>query len=183
MLELFLGQIPEAIYFALFMIYAKNLKTKRFLFIILMILEYILLKSFLHYTMWFQVLYTFITYVILKVLYKERAQITDIFTFMIGSLILILVCALAYFPIYWIKPNFILSAILVKIILFIVLFSINHRFYKIQSLYKKFWNRNDKVKKKMKSITFRCINLIIFNLMFYLINIAIIFIVWGNGGA
>lgn len=183
MLELFLGQIPEAIYFALFMIYAKNLKTKRFLFIILMILEYILLKKFLHYTMWFQVLYTFITYIILKVLYKERAQITDIFTFMIGSLILILVCALAYFPIYWIKPNFILSAILVKIILFIVLFSINHRFYKIQSLYKKFWNRNDKVKKKMKSITFRCINLIIFNLMFYLINIAIIFIVWGNGGA
>lgn len=175
MLELFLGQIPEAIYFALFMIYAKNLKTKRFLFIILMILEYILLKSFLHYTMWFQVLYTFITYVILKVLYKERAQITDIFTFMIGSLILILVCALTYFPIYWIKPNFILSAILVKIILFVVLFSINHRFYKIQSLYKKFWNRNDKVKKKMKSITFRCINLIIFNLMFYLINVFIVY--------
>lgn len=39
MLELFLGQIPEAIYFALFMIYAKNLKTKRLLYTILMILE------------------------------------------------------------------------------------------------------------------------------------------------
>lgn len=183
MLELFLGQIPEAIYFALFMIYAKNLKTKRLLYTILMILEYVLLKSFLHYNLWFQVLYTFLSYVILKILYKEKAQITDIFTFMIGSLLLIAICALAYFPIYWIKPNFILSAILVKIILFTVLFSINHRFYKIQSLYKKFWNRNDKLPKRMKSITFRCINLIIFNLMFYLINIAILFVIWGNGGA
>lgn len=183
MLELFLGQIPEAIYFALFMIYAKNLKTKRFLYALLMILEYILLTRVIHYNLWFQVLYTFLSYVILKILYKEKAQITDIFTFMIGSLILIVVCALAYFPIYWIKPNFILSAIIVKILLFVVLFSINHRFYKIQDLYKKFWNRNDKLPKKMKSITFRCINLIIFNLMFYLINIAILFVIWGNGGA
>lgn len=182
MLELFLGQIPEAIYFALFMIYAKNLNTKRLLYTILMTLEYVLLTRVIYYNVWFQVLYTFLSYVILKILYKEKAQITDIFTFMIGSLILMLVCALAYFPIYWIKPNFILSAVLVKIILFVVLFSINHRFYKIQSLYKKFWNRNDKLPKRMKSITFRCINLIIFNLMFYLINGFIVYsLVVGRG--
>lgn len=30
MLELLLGQIPEAIYFSLFMIYAKDLKKKEF---------------------------------------------------------------------------------------------------------------------------------------------------------
>ena len=29
LMELFLGQIPEAIYFALFMIFTKNLKEKR----------------------------------------------------------------------------------------------------------------------------------------------------------
>ena len=91
MLELFLGQIQEAIYFALFMIYAKNLKTKRLLYTILMTLEYVLLTRIIYYNLWFQVLYTFLTYAILKILYKEKAQITDIFTFMIGSLIIIAV--------------------------------------------------------------------------------------------
>ena len=47
MLELLIGQIPEAIFFALFMIYAKGLKEKRILFIVLMIVEYLLLKSYL----------------------------------------------------------------------------------------------------------------------------------------
>ena len=47
--ELFLGQIPEAVYFALFLIFTKNLKEKRVLFIILMIGEYLLLKSFIHF--------------------------------------------------------------------------------------------------------------------------------------
>ena len=45
LLELMLGQIPEAIYFALFIILTKELKEKRILFIILMIIEYILLKQ------------------------------------------------------------------------------------------------------------------------------------------
>lgn len=44
MLQLFLGQIPEAIFLALFMIYAKGLKEKRLLFIFLMIIEYLLTK-------------------------------------------------------------------------------------------------------------------------------------------
>lgn len=106
MLELFAGQILEAIYFALFMIFTKRLKNKCILFTILMIAEYILLKQFLHYTMWFQVLYTFITFLILKVLYKQQAQITDIFTFMIGSFILMLISGVPYVIIYFTIQNF-----------------------------------------------------------------------------
>ena len=49
MLELLLGQIPEAIYFALFMIFTKELKTKRILYTILMVIEYVLLKFFIEY--------------------------------------------------------------------------------------------------------------------------------------
>ena len=52
-LELFLGQIPEAIYFSLFMIYAKDLKEKRILFTILMIAEYLLLIYALPFNSWF----------------------------------------------------------------------------------------------------------------------------------
>ena len=86
MIEILLGQIPEALYFAIFMIFVKQLKTKRLVFILLMILEYVLLKYLIHYNMYFQIAYTFFTYIILKVLYKERSQITDIFTFTIGSI-------------------------------------------------------------------------------------------------
>lgn len=85
MLELFLGQIPEAIFFALFMIYAKNIKEKRVLFVALMITEYLLLKYFIKFSIIFQITYTCMTYLIIKVLYKEKSQITDIFTFTMSS--------------------------------------------------------------------------------------------------
>ena len=86
--ELFLGQIPEAIYFALFLIFVKRFKEKRILFIVLMILEYLLLKSFIHFDVWFQIGYTIMTFLTLKVLYKNKAQVTDIFTFGIASIVL-----------------------------------------------------------------------------------------------
>lgn len=174
-LEILLGQIPEAIYFSLFMIFAKNLKTKRFLLIILMILEYLLLKQFLSFTIWFQVLYTFLTFVILKILYREKAQITDIFTFAIGSILLMIISLISLFLVYNIIKNVIVVSIINRFLLFIVLFLLNKHLYKIQDLYKKFWNRNDKIKKKMKTVTFRCINLVVFNLIFYIISVGMIY--------
>ena len=96
LLEIFLGQIPEAICFALFMIFAKDLKEKRILYILLMVIEYLLLKHFIKYNIWFQILYTIMQFVILKVLYKEKSQITDIFTFTISSIILIIISFISY---------------------------------------------------------------------------------------
>ena len=182
MLEILIGQIPEAIYFSLFMIFAKNLKSKRILFTALMVAEYLLLKQFINFNIWFQVIYTFMTFVILKVLYKEKAQVTDIFTFAIGSVVLMIISIVSYF-IVWKTVNiyyFALALNRILIILFLIL--TYNKLYKIQNLYKKFWNRNDKIKKKMKSTTFRALNLVIFNIMFYIINICMIFIIRQNGG-
>lgn len=61
-LEIILGQIPEAIYFALFMIVTKELKSKRTLFVLLMTLEYMLLKHTFVYSIWFHVLYFILSY-------------------------------------------------------------------------------------------------------------------------
>lgn len=44
--EILLGQIPEAIYFAVFMIFAKRLTEKRLLYVTLMIVEIGWLKMF-----------------------------------------------------------------------------------------------------------------------------------------
>lgn len=170
--QLLLGQIPEAIYFALFMILVKNIKEKRILFIILMILEYVLLKLAFPFNMWFQVTYTFMTYIILKLLYREKSQITDIFTFGISSIILmiisIVVCLLF-------RDNMIVIVILSRLLMFGFLFIFRHRLNKIQNLYKLLWNRNDKQSKKIKSTTFRAINVVVFNLMFFVINICLLY--------
>ena len=180
MLELLFGQVFEAIYFALFMIFSKRIKTRKCLFIGLMIVEYLLLKTFLHYTVWFQISYTFITYIILKILYKEKAQVTDIFTFAIGSFLLIISTVPLYFIIYNITQNFIVFAIIARIILICWLFAFRNKLSNIQKVYKKIWNRNDKIKKKIKTTTFRCINVVIFNIMFYIINIIMLYCIYVN---
>ena len=181
-LEEILGQIPKAKYFSLFMIYTKRLKEKRILFIVLMIVEYLLLKHFISFNIWFQISYTIITYIILKMLYKDKSQITDIFTFSIASIILILICGILYFPIWFTINNYILYAVLTRIFMFAFLILFNNKLNRIQKIYKLLWNRNDKIKKKIKSTTFRSLNIVIFNIMFYIINIGMIFTIFLNGG-
>ena len=178
-LQLLLGQIPEAIYFALFMIFTKRLDKKQILFIILMIIEYILLFNFTLVTIWSHISYFIITYMILRLLYNEKSQITDIFTLGIASIILMLVSGIFYGITYFTFKNIIVCTILAKICLFILLHIFKHKLPLIQNMYKHLWNRNDKIPKLMKSTTFRCINIILFNLMFLLINYYIVFyMIW-----
>lgn len=181
MLEFLLGKVPEAIYFALFMIFAKQIKCKRILFTILMIIEYILLEYIFHYSVWFHILYTFISFILMKILYKEKSQITDIFIFTISSVILIIFSILSYSIMYFTFKNLILASILEKILLFLFLLVFNNKLYNIQNMYKNLWNRTNKPK-KIKSATFRAINIITFNILFYVINIGMILTLILNGG-
>ena len=63
-LEIILGQIPEAVYFAVFMILVKGLKTRRFTFIISMIIEYLLILNVLPYSIWSYVLYFILSFLV-----------------------------------------------------------------------------------------------------------------------
>ena len=173
-IELVLGQVPEAVYFALFMILVKKLDNKRLLFTVLMIIEYIFLKCFLVYTVWFHVIYFILAYIIMKMLYKDQANITDIFTLGIASVILIIVSFISYILVYFTCKNMIIGAMLVRIITFGLLFMFKDKLSKINTLYKKLWNRS-KIKYKMKSTTFRALNLVIFNISFAIINLGILF--------
>lgn len=172
MLELLLGQIFEAIYFALFMIFAKRIKEKRLLFIVLMIFEYLLWIYIFKYNFIFHIGFIFTTYIILKILYKEKSQITDIFIMLVAYLIMTMFSLILY-PI--IKYNYYIALIINRtlMIMFFILF--RKKLYKIQNLYKKLWNRNDKRKSKIKSTTFRAINLIIFNTIFYVLNLCMLY--------
>lgn len=178
MLEILLGQIPEVIYFALFMILTKNLKEKRIKFTVLMIIEYLLLKYLIEFNIWFQVSYTIITYIILKLLYKEKAQITDVFTFCIASVILIIISVVSFLLLG--NHNMILAVILNRSLMFIFLFIFRNKLNNVQKIYKKLWNRNDNIFKKIKSTTFRALNLVIFNITFYLLSLCIKYAIYFN---
>ena len=176
---LFLGQIPEAIFFALFLIFTKNIKQKRILFTILMIVEYLLLMYAFPYNWTFHILYMILTFITLKVLYREKCQITDLFILAIAYIYVVITSILCMF----ITHKTIIATILNRFVLFIPLFILRYKLVNIQNVYKKYWNRNDKVKKKVKSTTFRSINIVIFNLMFYVINFCMLYaILFKNGG-
>lgn len=180
--ELIFGQIFEALYFALFIIEVKQLKERRIIFVILMILEYVLLLYVFPYSIWSHILYFITYYLIMKLLYNDKCQIIDVFTLGIASLVLIISCIIPYFIICFTINDFKLYVILNRILLFGFLFIFRHKLHKIQNIYKNLWNRNDKIKKKMKSTTFRALNLVIFNFMFYLINLGMIFMLLQKGG-
>ena len=178
-MELIIGQIPEAIYFSLFMIYAKNIKTKRLLLTILLTLEYILLTRFLVLNIWFQIIYTFLLYIILKLLYKEKTQIIDIFIFM-ESLILLLICTVPFLFLNIFINNIYLMCLFSKIVLFLIFFIIKNKLFKINRKFYKLWNRNDFAKRKIKSLTLRNISIVVFNILFYITNVLILYV--GKGG-
>lgn len=171
LLEVILGQIPEAVYFAIFMLLVKELKSKRIIFIIGMIIEYILLFNALPYSVWSHVLYFIVSYILMKVLYKNKVQIIDVFTLGIGSVILILISAVISLLF---RHSIITVLILNRLLMFGFLFLFRNKLSKIQKLYKLLWNRNDKPK-KMKTTTFRAVNTVLFNLLFYIINFGMLY--------
>lgn len=177
MLEIILGRVAEALYFSIFLILTKRLKTKRIIFMLLMCFEYLWLYHLFPYNVNFQISYTIMTYLILKVLYKEQAQITDIFTFGIASLFLIITSIVSFLIC---KGNMIYVAIVNRLIIFTSLYMARNKLHCIQKIYKKLWNRNDEIEKKMKSTTFRSINIVAFNIMFYIINVGMMYATYYN---
>lgn len=178
MLQLFLGQIPEAIFFALFMIYAKGIKEKRILFTILMVVEYLLLIYSFPFNWFFHIGYVITTFLTLKFLYKQKAQITDIFILMVAYLVLAITSVIPYFIIWKTINNYLIYVIINRILIFGIVFGFNKKLYNIQKLYKNLWNRNDKNKRKIKSTTFRAVNIVIFNILFYIINLCMAFAIF-----
>ena len=175
---LILEKVLEAIYFSLFLIFGKGIKNKKLLFIGIMVFQYLILTTFIEFNVIFQIIYTFLSFINLKVLYKDKAQITDIFLFAVASIILIIISIMCVALRYLFDTNYITVLIINRILLFGFLFLIKN---KINCLYRKYynnWNRKENGSVvKIRSLTLRNISLIVFNLMFYIINIGLTYII------
>lgn len=173
-LELILGQVLEAVYLSLFMIYTKRLDKHKIAFTLMMILEYVILINTIDFSLWVYVLYFTLAYMILKILHKKKSQIIDVFTLGIACLSIIVVNIIAFLLVMLPLNNYIVFVLVARISLFALLFKFKDKLPSIQKLYIHLWNRDDKVKKKIKSTTFRCMNVVLLNSIFYLLNIGIL---------
>lgn len=172
-LSILLGLIPEVLYFTLFLIYTKNLKEKRIKLFFLIAIVYFLCILIQQWQILFYILLIALIYLCLKFLYKEKTQIVDIFVIMISHLWLAI---LSFVLIFFVKDdysNYVLVSIIDRILLFSI-FIFKNKFNKIYKLYCRLWNRNDKEKRPIKSITLRNISLILLNSFIFFLNIAII---------
>ena len=170
-LELFLGQIPEAIYFFLFLIYTKKLNKHDVLLGCLMVFEYCLFLHALPYSVWSHILFFVSTYLLFKWRYKEKVQVTDLFTLMIASLLLTVISVISFLLCH---GDMIIGSIINRSLLFGTIYITKDKLPNIQKLYKRFWNRNDKANNPIKSTTFRAINVILLNISIWLLNACMI---------
>ena len=168
-----LEKVLEAVYFSLFLIIGKNIKEKRLLLICIMIFEYLMLTNFIEFNVWFQLIYTFMSFINLKVLYKDKAQITDIFLFTVSSIFLIIISVISYAIIYFTLNEYFIALLLNRLLMFLLLLfgrkTINNKYKEFCSL----WNRHNNPT-KIRSLTLRNISIITFNFMFWLINLGMI---------
>ena len=175
-LELFLGKIPEAIFLALFMVFTKNIKSKRVLFTSYVVTEYLSLKLVFSYSSYFHILLAILMFIGLKLFYKEKSQITDVFILIIAYLYLGVTSILCY---YLCRGNIVLATLSNRILLFYPLFLLRSKLSKIQELYKIQWNRGNQ-DAKIKSTTFRGLNLVLMYVTFIFIHCYMIFGIVNN---
>lgn len=176
LLSILLGLIPEVLYFTLFLVYTKNLKEKRLKLFFLISVAYFLCILIQQLQILFYILLIALIYLSLKLLYKKKTQIIDVFIIMISHLWLAILSSVLILFVKQDMSNYVFISIIDRILLFSI-FIFRHKFNKIYKVYCKLWNRNDKEKRPIKSITLRNISLILLNSFIFFLNIAIINII------
>lgn len=173
-LSILLGLIPEVLYFTLFITYTKNIKEKRVKLFLLISVAYFLCILIQQWQVLYYMLLIVLTYLSMKLLYKNKVQIIDVFIISLSSLYLAILSAILL--IFLNDNNFVFLSIIDRILLFLP-FIFRNKFNILYKKYCKMWNRNDAEKRPIKSITLRNISLILLNGFILLLYATIINIV------
>lgn len=171
MMNIILGLIPESIFFSLFIIFTKNYKnkTKNIVFTLLMIIGYIILKRILPRNVYCQIIYIIYVPILMKIMYKEKSHISDIFIFMLSADIMIvfsitigIACVFNSLTLYWIC--YAINRILMFGFLIIARNKLNKFYKNIISQ----WNRNREKPNKIKALTIRNVSVLLLNFGIFL---------------
>lgn len=169
-ISIFLGLIPEVLYFTFFLICTKRIKEKRIVLCTLITIAYILCMFIKKYQIIYYIIFVALIYIILKILYKEETQLVDIFVVSISTIYLTGISYLCFCFLKKDLSNYYVLLIIDRVLL-IIPFIFKKYFNTCYEQYKKLWNRNDNEKRLIKSITLRNISLITVNIGIFLLNI------------
>ena len=172
-LSILLGLLPEVLYFTLFLIYTKDLKEKKVKLFLLIAVSYFLCILVQKLQIVFYILLIVLIYLSLKLLYRKKTQIIDIFVISLSYLWLAILSSVLKLCVNDDMSNYVLISIIDRMLLFSI-FIFRHKFNGWYKKYCKLWNRNDKEKRPIKSITLRNASLILLNGFIFFLNIAII---------
>lgn len=176
LVSILFGLIPEVLYFTLFITYTKNIKEKRIKLFLLLSILYFLCMLLQRFIIIYYIIFIFFAYLILKLLYKNQAQIIDIFIASISYLWLSILSLILMNFVNKDFSNYYIILLIQKILLFMP-FLFKNKFNILYKKYCKLWNRNDNEKRPIKSITLRNLSLILLNSFIFLLNITIINII------
>ena len=147
-----LASIFHSVYYCLFISESKKIKNKKIYFIMLTIVDYLIAQNIIKFKLGINadLFLLIVFYVNLKFLYKDKARITDLITFILADTILGIISVIIYFIF---GMNFFSLIVELTIpILIVILFG--NKLNVIDQFYNKFWNRK-RNKVKIKSITVR----------------------------
>lgn len=167
------GLVPETIYFTLFLIACKNIKEKRKILGVLIGIAYFLCILVSKYKVVYYVGFIALVYLILRILYKEKTQIIDVFVFSVSTIYISVIGMVLAMFVQNNYTNYYILYCINKILLFLP-FIFYKKFNTLYKLYASLWNRDDKVKKPIKSFSLRNTSVIVINIFIFILNIATI---------
>ena len=180
--SIIMGMIPDVLFFILFIINTKQIKDKKIILGICITIAYILCIMIKQYITLYYLSFILLVYIILYLLYRKETQFIDILVFSVATIYLSFVGFICSIFIKSDLSNYYFVLIINRILLFIP-FIFKSKFNYLYEKYKKLWNRNDKEKRLLKSITLRNISLISLNIFIFIMNIISISLTnYVNGG-
>lgn len=91
LISILLGVIPEVLFFTLFFIHTKDIKEKKIRLFLLIFIAHLILILLNNYKIINYIVFMFLMYFILKILYKKKTQIIDVFIINISAIYLTLI--------------------------------------------------------------------------------------------
>lgn len=176
LISILFGLIPEVLYFTLFITYTKNIKEKRIKLFLLLSIVYFICVLIQNLQIIFYTCLIILYYIVLKILYKNKAQIIDVFIISIAYLWILFLSIIMLTLLKEDTSNYYYLYVIDRFLLFMP-FIFKNKFNVIYKKYCNLWNRNDKEKRPIKSITLRNISLILLNSFIFIANITIINII------
>lgn len=163
---LFMGMLPEVLYFALSICFIKDIKKQRLKLFSLLIIGYIVLIMVCRFQLLFYLGYIVYVYIVLKKLYKSK--IIDLFIVSVVSAYLTLVSFISF----KLTDTYMLAYLINRLMLFIPIFVLNYKLNDFYNVYYSLWDRHEG--NKVKSITIRNTSLVFINSFIVLLNVLII---------